>query len=71
MLVSKKSLGIGLDEIFWSRHSVMAASANPHLGRSPLTVEYVSEEKKTLIKNDANYVEENSVVETNKKCKVM
>ena len=23
ILVSKKSLGIGLDEIFWSRHSVM------------------------------------------------
>ena len=71
MLVSKKSLGIGVDEIFWSRHSVMAASANPHLGRSPLTVDYVSEDMKTLIKNDANYVEENYIEETNKKCKVL
>ena len=25
ILVSKKSLGIGLDEIFWSRHSVIRA----------------------------------------------
>ena len=28
-LVSKKSLGIGLDEIFWSRHSVQATLAIP------------------------------------------
>ena len=51
--------------------ALMAASADPHLGRSPLTIDWVSEDMKTLIKNDANYVEENSVVETNKKCKVM
>ena len=33
-LVSKKSLGIGLDEIFWSRHSVFGSQLRfPHMGQ--------------------------------------
>ena len=51
--------------------ALMAASADPHLGRSPLTNDLVSEDMKTLIKNDANYVEKKNVVETNNRCKIM
>ena len=51
--------------------ALMAASADPHLGRSPLTYDRVSEDMKTLIKNDANYVERNDVLETNNRCKIM
>ena len=46
--------------------ALMAASADPHLGESPLTSSDVSKEMKALIKSDVNYVEK-----TKEECKVM
>ena len=46
--------------------ALMAASADPHLGESPLTSSDVSEKMKALIKSDVNYV-----VKTKEECKVM
>ena len=46
--------------------ALMAASADPQLGKSPLTSSRVSDEMKALIKSDVNYVEK-----TKEECKVM
>ena len=47
--------------------ALMAASADPHLGESPLTSSDVCEEMKTLIKSDVNYVEKTEKKEKRKK----
>ena len=46
--------------------ALMAASADPHLGKSPLTSSRVSKEMKALIKSDVNYVRK-----TKEECNVM
>ena len=57
--------------------ALMAASADPHLGESPLTSSRVSDEMKALIKRNVNSEEplfkcdKNNVVKTKEKCKVM